>query len=1114
MSQPAENQRIFWMVWLLVAIGMATIVVMILLVGRQIDSRREERAKILDEQAHLYSAAQGVLRYITESRGEFLAILDENTPFANNANAADNLEKTVDRLLVEANISTLAPDVFMRLNTLTHRLIDVHLRALDWRARNDVMREDVSQQRTIGEVRAAIVALCGAVDSIQGRARLQDAMQFKRWRAARGDEAARLAQSILVEQAKMQTQGTGDFDKDLAEMASYAELLGGAENPDSLADLKDNKLKPTLNRLTRMVVILADSESDHGALLQQLLENLKRYLLGRGYAWDPTRQTIRMGIDGLYVLRRDTLALRLEREKLRRERQTLSPEIDSVISSFMHSTQVRSDTLAGQAEQMLTASWRRMTILGAFCLAFFLGLAWLISRAIRRQIELIEAAKEESELGRQTAISLAKNLSKLQRDHELILNSVGEGIQRVDCEGRIIFENPAAARLLGWDHYELIGRPMHDTIHHTRAGGGDYPVSECPIYATLRTGLECRLNTEIFWRKDGSSFPAEYTAVALRDERGEIIGAVVVFADITERRHAEEAQTRTNLELETAKKAAEAANAAKSTFLANMSHELRTPLNAVIGYSEMLEEMASDDGKSEYIPDLQKIRSAGKHLLELINSVLDLSKIEAGKMELYIEKFLIAPLLDDVVALVTPLTIKNNNKIVVWCAPDLKEASGDITKLRQTLFNLLSNATKFTHIGVISIAAHKEMEKEMDWMVIDVKDNGIGMTPEQMSKLFQPFQQADASTTRIYGGTGLGLTISRNFCRMMGGELTVASSHGTGTTFTIRLPMLPVPAKFSSGQLRAVYSNLSSGQLRPVYSNLSSGQLRPIYSNLSSGQLRPISTKPAAPPIIPSLRTKILVIDDDVLVHDLIVRNLSRYGCEVFLSDSGESGLQQARAIKPDLILLDVMMPEMDGWSVLKALKSDPELKSILVIMLTMVADRQMGFALGASDYLLKPVGQMQLLNAVNKHRKSPGSVLVVDNDPKLREQLCTQLRAEGLELLSAANGKQALELLNQHGVSLIFTELMMPEMDGLTFIKKVQSDARWKTLPIIVLTAKELNTEERAVLTSQVKMVIEKHSMPYADLFPFIADLVSVKPVDAGVVEGQEVEGQEKGIA
>ena len=1096
MNKPAENQHILWMVWLLVAIGMATIVAMLLAVGVQINSQRAARAKILADQAGLYTAAQDVLRQATEARTEIMAMMDENSPLGNSS-AAESLAKTIDRLLLDATTNAVASDALKRLDTLTDSLVDVQRRALVWRTRYDGVWQDVSQQRTMDQVRDAIFALRGALESLEGNARLKEAIQFKRWRAARGDEAARLAQSILAEQLTNQKQWTDDFDKDLDEMASYAEQLGGVEHLDNLADLKDNKLKPTLDRLSRIVPTVVDSAPNNGVLTPLMLENLKISILGRGYSLDPAHQTIRIGADGLYALRRDTLTLRLERDKLRSERQILSHEIDIAVAAFMQSAQLRADTLSSQAEKVRSAGLQYMTILGVACVAIFLGLAWLISRAIRGQIVRLVVAKAEAESGRQTAQYLLKNLSKLQKDHELILNSIGEGIYRIDCDDRIIFENPAASRMLGWTVSELVGRPAHATIQHTRAGGGDYPVTESPICATLRTGLERRLDNELFWRKDGTSFPVEYSTVPLRDEHGEIIGAVVAFSDITERKRLEEGQARTNQEFESAKKAAEAANAAKSTFLANMSHELRTPLNAVIGYSEMLEEMASDDGKTEYIPDLQKIRTAGRHLLELINSVLDLSKIEAGKMELFIEKFAIAPLLDDVVALVMPLASKNNNKIAVSCAPDLKEMSGDITKLRQTLFNLLSNATKFTHIGIISVVARREMDKETDWIVIDVKDNGIGMTPEQMSKLFQPFQQADASTTRKYGGTGLGLTISREFCRMMGGELTVASTHGSGTTFTVRLPLTSMPAMFSSGQLQ------------PVYSKLSSGQLRPVNAKFSSSLLRPISNKLPKPPIIPSLRTKILVIDDDVLVHDLIIRNLSRYGCEIYLSDSGENGLQQARALKPDLILLDVMMPEMDGWSVLKTLKADPELKPILVIMLTMVADRQMGFALGASDYLLKPVSQSQLLNAVNKHRKPPGSVLVVDNDPALREQLCNQLREEGLEPLAADNGKQALEVMSQNSVSLIFTELVMPDMDGLAFIKKVQSDPRWKTVPIIVLTAKDLDRGERNVLAAQVKMVIEKHSMPYADLFAFIADLVAVKPVDAG-----QLVGKEKGIA
>jgi len=932
-----------------------------------------------------------------------------------------------------------------------------------------------------------------------------------------------------------------------------------------------------------------------------------------------------------------------------------------------------------------------------------------LSRHVVAQLELRRQTAELSrEIGerRQVEIQLRQQneqlahaeeeLQRLNLRHKLILGSVTDGIHGIDLDGNITFENPAAAKMLGCEINEILGKPAHNTIHHSHADSTAYSVENCPIYATLRDGVSRRVDDDVFWRKDGSCFAVEYTTAAKRNASGAIVGAVVAFRDITEQKrvteehdrlfnlsldmlcvasfdgqlvqvnpswtaslgwsateltsrpwmefvhpqdHAatlaaagqimhgvptrdfenryrckdgsyrwlswschplmasrqifgvardvterrqrdeqfrlletcvsrlndivliteaepigepgprilyvndafvrrtgysreealgktprilqgpktqrealnrirdsikawkpireqlinytksgeefwleleivpvadstgwfthwiaierdiserkeaekrelelQELRTLAMQELERSKEAAEAANTAKSTFLANMSHELRTPLNAVIGYSEMLEEMANDDGNPDYIPDLQKIRAAGKHLLELINSVLDLSKIEAGKMDLYIENIAISPLLSDVAAMIQPMIAKNNNTLKLSCAEDLSDMSGDVTKLRQTLFNLLSNATKFTELGTIGLSARKETSEGRDWVVIDVKDSGIGMTPEQLEKLFQPFQQADASTTRKYGGTGLGLTISRQFCRMMGGDLVVASEFGLGTTFTVRLPLV---------------------------------------------QKTPVSVRApkSVRPTLPHLRTQVLLIDDDPVIHELISRNLSKSGCDVHSAENGRDGLQLARSLKPDVIVLDVVMQQTDGWSVLNTLKNDSELRSIPVIMQSMLTDRGMGFALGASDYLIKPVSNSQLLRSVNKYRKEKlaGSVLIVDDDPDLRERLGNQLQKEGLKPLLAENGMQGISMLEEHEVAFIFTDLMMPEMDGMTFIHTVHANPLWKDIPIIVMTAKDLSAEERKELRLAAQLVLEKHAMSYSDLFQHI---------------------------
>ena len=386
---------------------------------------------------------------------------------------------------------------------------------------------------------------------------------------------------------------------------------------------------------------------------------------------------------------------------------------------------------------------------------------------------------------------------------------------------------------------------------------------------------------------------------------------------------------RANAELARARDAADLASEAKSAFLSTMSHELRTPLNAIIGYSEMLAEDAEAGAQPALAADLAKIRRAGRHLLALINDLLDLSKIEAGRMALHLERFGVAEMLDDVAVSVQPLVARNGNTLELACAADAGVMVADLTKVRQILLNLAANASKFTERGHIGLAVSRSRTRTGDWLVFEVRDTGIGMTPAQLARLFQPFVQAETSTARAYGGTGLGLTIARRFCRLMGGTVTVDSEPGRGSCFRVRLPAeVEEPEAGDTGE-------------RPT------GMTAEHAALLSPGA------------------STVLLIDDDPPTHDVLRRLLGREGYQLMGAMSGAEGLALARAIRPAAVLLDVMMPGQDGWQVLRALKAEPALAAIPVIMLTALDERPLAFALGAGDYVRKPVVREELLGAL-----------------------------------------------------------------------------------------------------------------------------------------------------
>src|SRR5215467_2724488 len=511
-------------------------------------------------------------------------------------------------------------------------------------------------------------------------------------------------------------------------------------------------------------------------------------------------------------------------------------------------------------------------------------------------------------------------------------------------------------------------------------------------------------------------------------------------------------------EVEEKSRQLEMASQHKSQFVASMSHELRTPLNAIIGLTEMMVSNAPRFGTEKALEPLRRVHRAGTHLLGLINQALDLSKIEAGKLELSPETVNLAPLLEDVVGTARQLAEQNKNRLFLEAQENLGQLTVDPMRLRQILLNLLSNACKFTKQGEVRLHVKKIVDGR-NWIEIAVADTGIGMTPEQQAKLFEEFTQADSSTARQYGGTGLGLAITRKLARMMGGDVTVTSEPGKGSVFTVRLP--------GSADAQARSSTGSDGRRSPT-------------------------------------ADRVLVIDDDATARELIADHLKAEGFSVATAAGGVEGLKLAKELRPTAITLDVMMPDLDGWSVLAALRKDPELAEIPVIMITIVDEHRRGIALGAAGYLTKPVDRERLHRLVSRFRAHvpPTRVLVVEDDAVQRERMRGWLEGPQWTVREAENGREALKRIQESKPDVILLDLMMPEMDGFAVVAALQKEVGWRDIPVIVITSRDLDAKDRERLNAGVQFVLVKERFRPADLVERIRRLVHSQPAVSNELE------------
>ncbi len=641
---------------------------------------------------------------------------------------------------------------------------------------------------------------------------------------------------------------------------------------------------------------------------------------------------------------------------------------------------------------------------------------------------------------------------KKEAQTRAILDAAPDGIITLSSDGRVAGFNPAAEALFQyqtgsaeWAPFSVLVPGIEkapaeavDPEIEELADGKVFDIEERQSSGPggLDAWVGSARETEAI-RKGGERFPAEVSVTRIEDDDR----FVAVLRDITERKEAQR-------ELREARDKAVEANEAKSRFLANISHELRTPLNAVIGYSELVCDDLEDLDQPEIRSDVQKIGVAGKHLLTLINEILDLAKVESGKMDLFIEEIGVSELVEEIADTFTPILAKNNNTLRVDTADAPTVMRVDQMKLRQILINLLSNASKFTDGNLVRLNVFDENREGQEVVIFEVIDRGMGIADDKIEELFEAFKQADETTTREFGGTGLGLTICRHFAELMGGKIEVESQLGEGSTFRVTLP---------------VHFHKNSDRKEKFFEDAPAA-----LEEISAARLK--ASLSGAP--------RVLVIDDDPTVHQLMERFLTREGFEVRTCRGGENFLESVRSCNPDIITLDVLMPEINGWSILQQLKADEQLSHIPVVMLTIVNERNMGFSLGATDYLTKPVDPERLAGVLNSHLGEANCrpVMIAEDDEATRDVLRRIVEKSGWQTVCACDGREALDHLDD-GVEpcAILLDLMMPRLDGFELLDELRNRRKETDIPVIVVSAADLSEAERTMLDENVDKILAK---------------------------------------
>ncbi|HKI34735.1 MAG TPA: response regulator [Gemmataceae bacterium] len=657
----------------------------------------------------------------------------------------------------------------------------------------------------------------------------------------------------------------------------------------------------------------------------------------------------------------------------------------------------------------------------------------------------VRVRERTAELGR--ANEELRRTTMLQR---AILDSANYSIVSTDADGFIQTFNVAAQRWLGYSPREVVGRETPALFHDPAELAARQATVSREMGLPLDGGFEVLVTRARYgeteereWTyvcKDGRRFPVLLSVTALHDEGGDVTGFLAIGSDVTERQRAEE-------ELRRVTATAEAANRAKSEFLANMSHELRTPLNSVIGFTNILLKNKAGNLRQQDVTFLERVLDNGKHLLKLINEVLDLAKVEAGRMHVELAKVSLDDLVRSTLAGLEGHLKGKDVRLIPELPPRMALLETDPGKLKQVLINLVGNAIKFTERGSVTVRVETDPADGRP-LALDVIDTGMGIPSDKLHDIFEAFHQADASTTRQYGGSGLGLTIARSLCRLMGYGIEVHSRIGAGSLFRVILG--------EKGEEKGE----EPAPAAPARSLTMEIMLR---AEEATG-LSDLKGK------------RVLVIDDESDSRILLTQYIEECGCRVVAVDCGDQGLRLGQEFHPDLIVLDLMMPEMSGWDVLKALKAHPTLSTIPVVVVSIVAHENRGSILGAVDLLDKPVSREALHALLHRTLQSrKGRALVVDDSADARHLLSAYLADEGFETCEAVNGADALERLERFDANLVILDLVMPVMDGLSFLDALRRDSRHLRLPVVVVTAKDLTPQEAERLGADGSVVVRK---------------------------------------